>query len=254
VERLRGNVAERLRGNVVIVTGAAQGMGRSHVEGCVAEGARVVFTDVQTGPGAELAEALGDAVAFVEHDVTDVDGWARVVATAVERFGRLDGLVNNAAIYPKPTPILEEDPAQVERVFRVNVMGTWHGIRAVAPVMRAGGGGSIVNISSLAGMRGYEGLNTYGMSKWAVRGLTKTAARELGPAGIRVNSVHPGGIDRTGMFTAPEGEAADRFYATHPLRRAGQPEEVTGVVIHLLSEQSSYVTGMEHVVDGGSWT
>jgi 3alpha(or 20beta)-hydroxysteroid dehydrogenase len=252
VERLAG--LGRLAGKVVIISGAAQGMGRCHVERCVEEGARVVATDVQTGPGEELAAALGDAVAFVHHDITDVDGWGRVVDTAVGRFGRLDGLVNNAAIYPATNLIEAEDPAVVERVFRVNVLGTWHGIRAVAPAMRASGGGSIVNLSSLAGLKGIEGLSTYGMSKWAVRGLTKYAARELGPSNIRVNSVHPGGIDNTGMFSAPTGEDAERFYRQHPLRRAGQPSEVSGVVIHLLSDQSSYVTGCEHTVDGGSWT
>ena len=147
-------------------------------------------------------------------------------------------------VYSGPSP----------RVLRINLIGTWLGIRAAVPALRAAGGGSIVNISSLAGMRGYEGLSTYGMSKWAVRGLTHTAARELGPDRIRVNSVHPGTIENTGMFTTPtDPEAYDRLYKVMPLRRPGTSAEVSGVVIHLLSDQSSFVSGTEHVVDGGSW-
>jgi 3alpha(or 20beta)-hydroxysteroid dehydrogenase len=247
-------VTGRLEGKVVVITGAAQGMGRSHVECCVAEGALVVATDVRGDALRDALGSLGDAVRPLEHDVSDEAGWAGVIATAVDGFGRLDGLVNNAAIYPTPTPIMDADQATLERVLRINLIGTWLGIRAVVPALRAAGGGSIVNISSLAGMRGYEGLSTYGMSKWAVRGLTHTAARELGPDRIRVNSVHPGTIENTGMFTTPsDPETYDRLYKVMPLRRPGTSAEVSGVVIHLLSDQSSFVSGTEHVVDGGSW-
>lgn len=242
-----------LEGKVVVVTGAAQGMGRSHAERCVAEGARVVATDVQREAGRAVADALGDAAIFVAHDVTDAAAWADVVAEATARFGRVDGLVNNAAVYPTPTTIEDESPDALERVLRVNVVGTWNGIRAVLPAMRAAGGGSIVNISSLAGMKGFVHLGSYGASKWAVRGLTKTAARELGADRIRVNSVHPGTIDGTGMFSAPSDPAAyDALYRTMPLHRPGVADEVSGVVVYLLSDLSSYVTGAEHLVDGGS--
>lgn len=243
----------QLDGKVVIVTGAAQGMGRSHAARCVAEGARVVATDIRADAGGAAVEALGDAAMFVAHDVTDAASWASVVDAATARFGRVDGLVNNAAVYPTPTTIEAESPDALERVLRVNVIGTWHGIRAVIPAMRAAGGGSIVNISSLAGMKGFVHLGSYGASKWAVRGLTKTAARELGEDRIRVNSVHPGTIDGTGMFSAPTDPAAyDALYRTMPLHRPGAPEEVSGVVVYLLSDLSSYVTGAEHLVDGGS--
>ena len=141
----------------------------------------------------------------------------------------------------------------LERLLKVNGIGSWHGIRAVVPAMEASGGGAIVNISSLAGMRAYPNLGSYSASKWAVRGITKVAARELGPLGIRVNSVHPGGIAETGMYSAPTDAAAyERQYRGHPLGRPGGVDEVSGVVVYLLSDLSSYVTGYEHVVDGGS--
>ena len=242
-----------LEGKVVVVTGGAQGMGRRHVQRCVAEGAKVVATDVQVDAGRAAVAELGGAACFVRHDVTDATSWAEVVAAALERFGRIDGLVNNAAVYPTPTTIEQESPDALERVLRVNVIGTWHGIRAVIEPMRAAGGGSIVNISSLAGMKGFVHLGSYGASKWAVRGLTKTAARELGADAIRVNSVHPGTIDGTGMFSAPTDPAAyDALYRTMPLHRPGVADEVSGVVVYLLSDLSSYVTGAEHLVDGGS--
>lgn len=242
-----------LEGKVVIVTGGAQGMGRRHVQRCVAEGARVVATDVQIDAGRATVAELGDAAMFVAHDVTDAASWGVVVDATLERFGRLDGLVNNAAVYPTPTSIEHESPDALERVLRVNVIGTWHGIRAVIAPLRAAGGGSIVNISSLAGMKGFVHLGSYGASKWAVRGLTKTAARELGADAIRVNSVHPGTIDGTGMFSAPTDPAAyDALYRAMPLHRPGIADEVSGVVVYLLSDLSSYVTGAEHLVDGGS--
>jgi 3alpha(or 20beta)-hydroxysteroid dehydrogenase len=244
-------VAGELRGKVVLVTGAAQGMGRRHVERCVDAGAAVVATDVQTERGRELAASLGDAVAFVPHDVTDQAAWAEVLRTATERFGRIDGLVNNAAIYRGTCPIEDETLEVFEQTLQVNVVGTWLGIKAVIPEMRRGGGGSIVNISSIAGIRGLAGFGSYGSSKWAVRGLTKVAAKELGDDGIRVNSVHPGGIEGTGMFTGP-GDGASGELRPGTLRRPGTTDEVSSLVLFLLSDASSYVTGVEHVIDGGS--
>lgn len=243
----------RLDGKVVIVTGAAQGMGRRHVERCVAAGARVVATDVQAEAGHALADELGDACRFVRHDVTSESGWDEAIATAVDGFGRLDGLVNNAAIYGGAILIEDETVELLERTLRVNVVGTWWGIKKAIEPLRANGGGSIVNLSSMAGLRGLPGYSAYGSSKWAVRGLTKVAAKELGPYGIRVNSVHPGGIEGTGMFTVTEtGEERAKRFAHVPLRRPGTTDDVSSLVIFLLSDASSYVSGNEHTIDGGS--
>jgi len=242
----------QLDGKIAIITGAAQGMGASHARHFVAEGARVVLTDLQVEAGEALAKELGDPAVFVQQDVTSEQDWNTVVAAAIERFGRLDALVNNAAIHH--TRSIEDETAEGFRsLFDVNVVGTWWGIKkAIAPLRRAGGG-AIVNLSSIAGMRGIPGHGAYGASKWAVRGLTKVAAEELGPYNIRVNSVHPGGIEGTGMFTAPSDAAvAERMNRGIPLRRPGDVREVSGLVVYLVSDASTYITGHEHVVDGGA--
>jgi 3alpha(or 20beta)-hydroxysteroid dehydrogenase len=242
-----------LDGKTVIVTGCAQGMGRRHAERCAEEGARVVATDLQLDAGRAAVAPYGDHAVFVEHDVTNPQGWDEVIRTTLDRFGSVDGLVNNAAIYHPPCLIDVEPFEDFERLLRVNVTGTWWGITKVIEPMRRAGGGSIVNISSIAGLRGIVGLSSYATTKWAVRGLTKSAANDLGPSGIRVNSVHPGGIAETGMYTAPQTEE-ERALRTGrvSLRRPGTVDEVSSVVLFLLSDASSYVTGVEHVVDGGS--
>jgi 3alpha(or 20beta)-hydroxysteroid dehydrogenase len=239
-----------LDGKVVIVTGMAQGMGERHAQWCVEQGARVVGTDVRVEEGTKAATVLGERGRFVAHDVTDPDQWAAVVATAEGEWGRVDGLVNNAAVITYAL-LVDESPDAIERIWRVNVMGTWNGIRAVTPALRRAGGGSIVNISSTAGLQAITHLSSYGISKWAVRGLTKYAAAELGPFGIRVNSVHPGGIEETGMFS-PSDEDRDTHRAHIPLRRFGHRDDISNVVGFLLSDRSTFVTGVEHVVDGGS--
>jgi 3alpha(or 20beta)-hydroxysteroid dehydrogenase len=239
----------QLEGKSIIITGAAQGMGAVHARRCVEEGAQIVVTDLQTRPGEELARDLGDDAVFVEQDITNEMDWDRVVEVALERFGRLDGLVNNAAIW-WTSPILEEEPERLRKMLEVNVLGTWWGMRKVVPAMRDAGGGSIVNLSSIAGTRGIPGHGSYGASKWAVRGLSKVAANEFGQWNIRVNTVHPGAIDGTGMFQVPESQFEELF-KMQPLNRPGQREEVSGLVLFLLSDQSSYVTGHEHIVDGG---
>ncbi len=243
----------RLDDRVVIVTGAARGMGANHARRLVGEGARVVLTDVDAEAGAKLAAELGGGAAFVEHDVSREAEWDRVIATARETFGSLQGLVNNAGLLRRER-IEDESPEAFERLLQVNLMGTWWGIRKAAPLLREAGGGSIVNISSTAGLKGYPGLSSYMTSKWAVRGLTKAAALELGPEGIRVNSVHPGGIEDTGMFggsgATPEQKA--QAAARIPMGRNGRPDDISDMVIFLLSDASSYVNGAELVVDGGS--
>ena len=242
-----------LDGKVVIVTGAAQGMGRSHALRLHAEGAAVIFTDIRSDLPAELTSGADERLRFVQQDVASADDWKRVVAAAVDLHGRLDGLVNNAAIYPDPTPIDKVTTEVFERTYRVNVVGTWLGIQSVIEPMRAAGGGSIVNISSLAGLFGIPGMAAYGTSKWAVRGLSKYAAQDLGRYGIRVNSIHPGAIAETGMHRpAADPETEARRQAGTPLGRSGRVDEVSSLAVFLLSEQSSYITGVEHTIDGGS--
>jgi len=212
----------------------------------MAEGASVVATDLQP---------VDEDVASVTlpHDVTDEHDWDAVIEKTVARFGRVDGLVNNAAVLYGTCNIEEEEFDKFRRTLDVNVVGTWWGIRKVIGPMRSAGGGSIVNISSTAGIRGFPGFSSYGTSKWAVRGLTKIAARDLGPTRIRVNSVHPGGIEETGMFsgvTSPEDGAARTKQI--PLRRFGRTDDVSALVTFLLSDASSYITGTEQVIDGGA--
>ncbi|MEE2663064.1 MAG: glucose 1-dehydrogenase [Myxococcota bacterium] len=241
----------QLDGKVAIITGAAQGMGEVEARRFAQEGARVVLTDLQQEAGRQVAKEIGDAAVFVRQDVTSEADWDAVVATASERFGGLDALVNNAAIHHLAS-LEDESVEALEQMLRVNVIGTWWGIKKAIAPMRARGGGSIVNKSSIAGTRGIPLHTSYGTSKWAVRGLTKTAAYELGPEAIRVNSVHPGPIEGTGMFTAPDdpAELREQMRAL-PLGRAGTRDEVASLVVFLASDASSYITGNEHVVDGG---
>ncbi len=236
----------RLEGRVAVVTGAARGQGEAEARLFAAEGAKVVATDVLGHEVRAVAADLGDDAIALTHDVTDASAWADVVAAAVAQFGGVDVLVNNAGIHWIKA-MVDEDPADVERLLQVNLMGPYIGMQAVVPVMEARGGGSIVNISSYAGLSGAWGHSAYGASKWALRGVTKTAAIELGPLGIRVNSVHPGPID-TAMLPVP---ADAPMFAGYPLGRAGTAEEVAETVLFLASDASSYLTGAELSVDGG---
>ncbi len=240
---------EQLEGKRIIITGAAQGMGAVHARLFVEAGARVVLTDLQVEAGEKLANELGKSARFVPQDVTKESDWESVVGAARKHFGGIDGLVNNAAIW-WTKPVVEEDRERFRKMLDVNVIGTWLGIRAVVPAMREAGGGSIVNLSSIAGTRGIPEHGAYGASKWAVRGLSKVAASELGQWNIRVNTVHPGAVEGTGMFLVPESEF-DTLFQAQPLRRPGRKEEISGLVMFLLSDQSSFITGHEHVVDGG---
>ncbi|RFU42251.1 SDR family oxidoreductase [Actinomadura logoneensis] len=244
----------RLDGKVAIVTGGARGMGKSHVRRFVDEGARVVFGDVLDDLGAKLAADLGDAVRFVRMDVTSPDDWATAVRTAVESFGGLHVLVNNAGILKHKT-IEEMTLDEARAIIEVNLLGQWQGVKAVTAAMRESGGGSIVNVSSTEGFIGASGLAAYSASKFGVRGLTKAAARELGRYGIRVNSIHPGAIV-TGMSMQQDvidatAARADALIEGLPLGRLGNSREVSGLVVYLASDESSYCTGSEVLVDGG---
>ncbi|MEV4017146.1 glucose 1-dehydrogenase [Nonomuraea angiospora] len=242
-----------LDGKVALITGGARGMGAAHVRLFLEEGARVVFGDVLDEEGKALAEETG--AAFVHHDVTSAEEWERAVATATELHGRLDVLVNNAGIL-KFRRISDMSPEDFDRVIGVNLKGTWLGIKSAIDPMKAAGRGAIVNISSIEGYVGAEGLSAYSASKFGVRGLTKSAARELARFKIRVNSVHPGAIN-TSMAMDPDlmNEVdADAFVKSMVIKRFAKPVEVSHVVAFLASDRASYCTGSEFTVDGGLLT
>jgi 3alpha(or 20beta)-hydroxysteroid dehydrogenase len=244
----------RLNGKVAVITGAARGQGAAEASLFVEEGASVVITDVLDDLGQSLASTLGPSALFLHHDVGNESEWEAVVRMTVDHFGRLDILVNNAAILHLAA-LEETSLADFERVTRVNQVGTFLGMRTVVGPMRHGGGGSIVNVSSVDGIVGMNGVAAYAASKFAVRGLTRVGALELGKYGIRVNSLHPGGVD-TPMGAPPEATATekDAFFAHHPLARVGQPRELAQVALFLASDDSSYCTGAEFVADGGQIT
>lgn len=237
----------KLTGKTAIITGGARGMGAAHVRRFVAEGAKVVFTDILEQEGHDLAEELGANAKFLKQDVTRADDWKQVVDATEEMFGSIHILVNNAGIDLQEGK-LEDTPLDTYRkVIDVNQVSVFLGMRAVVKSMREAGGGSIVNISSLAGIIGGYQKIAYTASKFAVRGMTKAAALELGQYGIRVNSVHPGFIE-TPMT---EGLITEELVQAFPLKRVGQPEEVTNLVLYLASDESSYSTGSEFIIDGG---
>lgn len=235
----------RVDGKVVLISGGARGMGAAHAEALVSEGAQVVIGDILDDAGREVAEKLGDAGCFVHLDVTDPDQWDAAVNATLTRFGRLDALVNNAGIV-KVGQLRGSSVADWQQVIDVNLTGAYLGMRAVVESLITGGGGSIINISSVEGIAGSAHLHAYVAAKFGLRGITKSAAVELAPYRIRVNSIHPGLV-----LTPMSKGVTDDFMAPIPMRRGAVPSEISTFVVVLVSDESTYATGAEFVIDGG---
>lgn len=235
----------RLEGRVALISGGARGMGAAHARGLVDEGARVVIGDILDEEGQAVAAELGDAARYVHLDVTNEADWEAAVATAEEAFGPVDILINNAGIVQFGS-LTDISPDDFRRTIDINLTGVFLGMHAAIPSMRKADEGVIINISSTAGLMGYAQIGAYVASKWGVRGITKTAAMELGPDNIRAVSIHPGPI-RTPMTDEIDPETT----AAQPIKRFGEPEEVTKLVLFLAAD-ATYSTGSEFVIDGGA--
>lgn len=243
---------KRLEGKVAIITGGARGMGAATVRLFVEHGARVVFTDVLVDEGKALASELGANARFMQHDVRDEQQWKQVVDAALQSFGgRVDALVNNAGVL-HPQNIERFSKAEIERLIGINLIGPMLGIGAVVPHMKKQRSGSIINVSSVDGFRGCNGLSVYSASKWGLRGLSRSLAFELGHHGIRVNTMHPGGVNTAmGNPTGLGAGEINSLYGAVPLQRIGEPSEIAQASLFLASDEASYVSGAELAVDGG---
>ena len=243
----------KLDGKVAIVTGAARGQGEAEARLFAAEGAKVVLGDVLDREGRTVADSIGAAAVYVHHDVSNEESWKDAIGAAVSKWGRLDVLVNNAGIL-LVAPIAQMELSDYLRIVGVNQVGCLLGMKHAIPAMAKGGGGSIVNISSTAGFEGQPGIAAYVSTKWAIRGLTRSAAIECGLLGIRVNSIHPGGINtHMGRGGADGFETVDSggVFKKLPLGRIGEPIEVARLALFLASDDASYCTGGEYTADGG---
>ena len=242
----------RLAGKVAIITGASQGMGAAHARAFVAQGAKVVLGDLNERAGDKLAAELGPDAIFVKQDVSNSADWKRILAEGQRRFGTINVLVNNAGILGTLAATTELPEAEFLRVCSINQTGVFLGMQSVLPGMIASGGGAIVNISSIAGLVAICGAPNlaYVASKFAVRGMSKQVAVEYGDKNIRVNSVHPGYI-KTPMMVAATDETGGGALTQIPLRRMAEAAEVSNLVVFLASDESSFITGTEHVIDGG---
>ncbi|MEX2538557.1 MAG: glucose 1-dehydrogenase [Actinomycetota bacterium] len=241
----------RLSGKVALITGAARGQGAAFARRFVAEGAEVVLADLMDEDGKLLADELGEKARYVHHDVTSEASWDDAVQATTGAFGKLNVLINNAGIL-KWSPMHRVTLEDYMAVITVNQVGCFLGMKAAIRPMREADGGSIINQSSTSGLEGMAGVISYSASKFAVRGMTKTAALELGRFGIRVNAVCPGGIDtQMGNPFDQKGEELQKNYEMNPIPRIGSPEEVAGLMVFLASDESSFCTGADFVVDGG---
>lgn len=240
-----------LDGKVALISGAARGQGAAEAKIFAERGAKVMLCDVLDEDGEKTAAEIGDAAAYTHLDVTDENAWLAAVAATVAKFGKLNVLVNNAGIADM-NALKEMSVEQYMKTIQVNQVGVFLGMKSVASAMKDAGGGSIVNISSIAGLGGAAGGIAYCASKFAVRGMTKVAALELGPDNIRVNSIHPGGI-LTQMLTDAglTSDSANDLFSAAPVGRIGRPEEMATLAAYLASDDSSYSTGSEFVADGG---
>ncbi|MEZ0148343.1 MAG: glucose 1-dehydrogenase [Candidatus Reddybacter sp.] len=240
-----------LQDKVALITGAARGQGAAEARLFAARGAKVVITDVLDEEGKQVAAEIGDAAHYIHLDVTDENSWAAAVKETVAHFGKLNVLVNNAGIV-QVKALVDTSVADYMKVIEINQLGVFLGMRSVAGPMKDAGSGSIINISSIDGLIGMSGGSAYCASKFAVRGMTKVAAMELGPDNIRVNSIHPGGI-HTPMITQTgmDESTMNALFGKVPLGRVGQPEEMATLAAYLASDDSSYSTGSEFIADGG---
>ena len=236
-------------GLTAIVTGAAGAMGEQEARMFAERGANVVLTDVRADEGTAIADDIGKSAVFVPHDVSSESGWNTVIETALSAFGSVNVLVNNAAI-SKAIKLIDTDVDTFDLFYRINQLGVYLGMKSVVEPMKAAGGGSIINISSVAGLRGASTLFAYSASKWAVRGMTQSAALELARFKIRVNAVFPGVIDTPMNAPNPPG-MNDVLVKTTPLRRMGESHEVAEAVLFLASPAASFATGTELAIDGG---
>lgn len=243
---------QRLAQRIAVITGAAQGMGASHARELAKHGAKVVLTDLNEAAGQALADEIGDSAIFVKQNVALAEDWAKVIRQAESTFGAVNVLVNNAGVLGQISDTVNLSEAEFQKVCDINQLGVFLGMQAVLPGMIEHKLGSIVNISSIAGMVAIYGAPNlaYVASKFAVRGMTKQVAVEYGKYNIRVNSVHPGYI-RTPMMAAATDEEGGKALEQIPLQRLADPREVSDLVVFLASNESSFITGMEHVIDGG---
>ncbi len=246
---------ERFAGRTVLITGGAGGQGASHLRAYLDEGANVVVGDIRDEVGTSLVEGRGDRAMYVHLDVTSEGDWADAVGATEARFGPVSILVNNAGIGSPPVLIEDGTLEDWQHIIAVNLTGAYLGIRAVTPSLRAGGGGSIVNIASMAANTGIARLAPYVASKWGLRGLTRTAALELGRFGVRVNSIHPGVVDtpfiteplRPGLPPVSDYYSPDAF----AIKRLARPRDITDLLLFVTSDAASFITGSELVADGG---
>jgi 3alpha(or 20beta)-hydroxysteroid dehydrogenase len=243
----------RLNDKVAIITGAAQGMGAAHARRFVAEGARTVFTDINESAGTPLAKELGANALFIKHDVASDADWQMVVEKAERHFGPVNALVNNAGIIGPVSKAADLSEADFLKVCAINQTSVFLGIKHVVPSMIRAGGGAIVNISSISGIVAIYGTPNvaYAASKFAVRGITKQAAIEYGEHHIRVNSVHPGYIRTPMMTEALDDEQIKVASGSVPIRRVGEVEDVSNLVVFLASDEAGFITGTEYIIDGG---